>query len=97
MSSDSRLMQVLLSPHISEKASVVAGANNQYVFKVATDATKAEVQAAVEKLFEVSVSGVQVLNVKGKSKRFGRMMGRRSDWKKAYVTLGEGQEIDFVG
>ena len=97
MSSDARLMQVLLSPHISEKASVVAGANNQYVFKVATDATKAEVQAAVEKMFEVTVSGVQVLNVKGKSKRFGRMMGSRSNWKKAYVTLGEGQEIDFLG
>ncbi|MCG2633962.1 MAG: 50S ribosomal protein L23 [Gammaproteobacteria bacterium] len=96
-SSETRLMQVLLSPHISEKASVIAGANNQYVFKVVADATKSEVKAAVEKMFEVNVGGVQMLNVKGKSKRFGRSMGRRSDWKKAYVTLGEGQEIDLLG
>lgn len=92
-----RLYQVLLAPHVSEKASVVADANNQVVFKVATDATKLEIKKAVEKLFEVKVTGVQTVNVKGKVKRFQHQMGKRSDWKKAYVTLAEGDDIDFLG
>lgn len=92
-----RLMKVLLAPHISEKSSIAADLNNQIVFKVATDATKPEIKQAVEFLFEVKVDRVQVSNVKGKTKRFGAKMGRRSDWKKAYITLQEGQEIDFLG
>jgi large subunit ribosomal protein L23 len=94
---EERLYQVLLSPHISEKSSVVADKDNQVVFKVATTATKPEIKAAVEMLFSVQVERVQVSNVKGKTKRFGARMGRRSGWKKAYVTLQEGQEIDFLG
>lgn len=94
---EERLMKVLMAPHISEKSSVAADQNNQIVFKVATDATKPEIKQAVELLFGVKVDRVQVSNVKGKTKRFGSMMGRRSDWKKAYVTLQEGQEIDFLG
>ena len=93
---EERLYQVLLSPHISEKSSVAADKDNQVVFKVATTATKPEIKAAVEKLFNVQVERVQVSNVKGKSKRFGARMGRRSDWKKAYITLQEGQDIDFL-
>lgn len=92
-----RLMKVLLSPHISEKSSIVADQNNQIVLKVATDASKPEIKKAVEMLFDVKVDRVQVTNVKGKTKRFGAKMGRRSDWKKAYITLQEGQEIDFLG
>jgi len=92
-----RLMKVLMAPHISEKSSVAADQSNQIVFKVATDATKPEIKQAVELLFDVKVDRVQVCNVKGKTKRFGAKMGRRSDWKKAYVTLQEGQEIDFLG
>lgn len=91
-----RLMKVLLSPHISEKSSIVADQNNQIVLKVATDASKPEIKQAVELLFDVKVDRVQVSNVKGKTKRFGAKMGRRSDWKKAYITLQEGQEIDFL-
>ncbi len=92
-----RLMKVLLSPHISEKSSIVADQNNQIVLKVATDASKPEIKQAVELLFDVKVDRVQVSNVKGKTKRFGAKIGRRSDWKKAYITLQEGQEIDFLG
>jgi len=94
--SQERLLQVLLAPQISEKATFVADKNEQVVFKVATDATKPEVKAAVEALFKVEVKSVQVLNVKGKSKRFGRSMGRRKDWKKAFVCLQPGQEINFA-
>ena len=90
-----RLMQVLLAPQISEKATWVAEKNEQVIFRVASDATKPEVKAAVELLFKVSVESVQIANVKGKQKRFGRYMGRRKDWKKAYVCLVPGQEIDF--
>ncbi|MBO9491025.1 50S ribosomal protein L23 [Endozoicomonas sp. G2_1] len=97
MISEERLLKVLLAPNISEKATVAAEANNTVVFKVATTATKAEIKAAVEKLFEVKVEGVRTLNVKGKAKRTGARFGRRSDWKKAYVTLAEGSDIDFVG
>lgn len=90
-----RLYKVLLGPVISEKAAVAADVANQVVFKVVPSANKAEVKAAVEKLFNVSVEGVRVLNVKGKTKRTRYGMGRRSDWKKAYVSLAEGSEIDF--
>ena len=90
-----RLTQVILAPVVSEKSTLVADKNEQVVFKVATDATKPEVKAAVELLFNVKVDSVQILNVKGKVKRFGRFIGRRSDWKKAYVSLTPGQEIDF--
>ena len=91
-----RLMQVLLAPQISEKATYVADKNNQVVFRVISDATKAEVKAAVELLFKVSVESVQIANVKGKQKKFGRFMGSRKGWKKAYVRVTSGQEINFV-
>jgi len=94
---EERLLQVLLAPHVSEKATVAADSANQHVFRVATDATKLEVKAAVEKLFNVKVAKVQVVNVKGKSKRFGQRLGKRSDWRKAYVALEAGQDIDFAG
>jgi large subunit ribosomal protein L23 len=91
-----RLMQVLLAPQISEKATYLADKNNQVIFRVAPDATKPEVKAAVELLFKVSVESVQIANVKGKKKRFGRHMGSRKGWKKAYVRVKSGQEINFV-
>lgn len=92
-----RLMTVLVGPHISEKASVVAEKNNQICFKVRTDSTKKEIAKAVEMMFEVKVENVTVSNVKGKQKRFGQTMGRRADWKKAYVKLAAGEDIDFLG
>lgn len=91
------LMNVLLSPHISEKSTNAADKHRQVVFKVAKDANKADIRAAVEALFEVKVEKVQVANSKGKQKRFGATMGRRPSWKKAYVTLAEGHDIDFMG
>lgn len=91
-----RLLQVLLAPQISEKATAVADAANQVIFFVERDATKPEVKAAVELLFKVKVKAVQIANVKGKSKRFGRSMGRRSDVRKAFVSLEAGQELNFV-
>jgi large subunit ribosomal protein L23 len=91
-----RLMQVLLAPQISEKATYIADKNEQVIFRVASDATKPEVKAAVELLFKVQVKAVQVANVKGKEKRFGKMTGRRKGWKKAYVCLKPGQEINFA-
>ena len=91
-----RLMTVLLEPHVSEKATAAAE-GNQVVFRVRTDADKAEIRQAVELMFEVKVDDVQVVRVKGKIKRFGLTPGRRSDWKKAYVRLAPGQEIDFLG
>ncbi|MBK1680527.1 50S ribosomal protein L23 [Rhodocyclus tenuis] len=91
-----RLLQVLLAPQISEKATWVAEKNEQVIFRVATDATKPEVKAAVELLFKVQVESVQIANVKGKQKRFGRFNGRRKGWKKAFVCLKPGQEINFV-
>jgi len=94
--SQERLLQVLLAPQISEKATFIADKNEQVVFKVASDATKPEVKAAVELLFKVQVESVQIANVKGKVKRFGRILGRRKDWKKAFVCLKPGQEINFV-
>ncbi len=95
--SNERLMKVLLAPHVSEKAAVAADANRQFVFKVLPDANKAEIKGAVEKLFEVKVENVQVSNVKGKKKRFGQVQGRRANWKKAYVTLQEGHDIELMG
>ena len=94
--SQERLMQVLLAPQISEKATFVADKNEQVVFKVASCATKPEVKAAVELLFKVEVKSVQIANVKGKVKRFGKTMGRRKGWKKAFVCLKPGQEINFA-
>jgi large subunit ribosomal protein L23 len=99
--SSERLAQVLLAPQISEKATFVADKHNQVIFKVASNATKPEIKAAVELLFstkdqKVEVVGVTVCNVKGKVKRFGRMTGRRKDWKKAFVSIKGGQEINFA-
>jgi large subunit ribosomal protein L23 len=91
-----RLMQVLLAPQISEKATMLAEKSNQVVFVVTPDATKPEIKAAVELLFKVQVSAVQVANAKGKVKRFGRTMGRRSNVRKAFVSLMPGQEINFA-
>ncbi|HQU79196.1 MAG TPA: 50S ribosomal protein L23 [Azonexus sp.] len=91
-----RLLQVLLAPQISEKATYLADKHEQVIFRVATDATKPEIKAAVELLFKVDVESVQVANVKGKVKRFKGATGRRKGWKKAYVSLKPGQEINFV-
>ena len=90
------LYSVLWEPHISEKISVVGERSNQYAFKVASDATKFEIKRAVETIFQVSVENVTTLNVKGKVKRTFRGMSRSKNWKKAYVRVAEGQEIDFV-
>ncbi|MBK6287499.1 MAG: 50S ribosomal protein L23 [Gammaproteobacteria bacterium] len=91
-----RVFSVLLGPHVSEKTAIATEMNNQYTFRVAPDASKLEIRRAVEKLFKVKVANVQVLNVKGKVKmnRFGA--ARRSDWKKAYVRLESGHDIDFT-
>lgn len=94
--SQERLYKVLLGPVISEKAAMAGDASNQVVFKVLRDGTKQEVKAAVEKLFNVKVEEVRTLLVKGKTKRTRHGLGKRSDWKKAYVRLAEGQEIDFA-
>ena len=92
-----RLTQVLVSPHVSEKAAGLADTQNQHVFKVLPNASKQEIKSAVEQLFNVKVAAVRTVNVKGKAKRFGRTMGRRSDWKKAYVRLEAGHDIDLSG
>ena len=93
---DERVFQILKSPHISEKTALLGDAANQHVFRVATDAKKAEIKAAVEQLFEVKVANVRTINVRGKSKRMGMRKGRRKDWKKAYVSLEQGHEIDLA-
>ncbi len=93
---EERLLNILMAPQISEKATFVAEKNEQVIFRVVSDATKPEVKAAVEKLFKVTVESVQIAVVKGKQKRFGKFSGRRSDWKKAYVCLAPGQEINFA-
>lgn len=93
-----RLMKTILAPHVSEKSTGLAEGANQFVLKVAVDSTKLEIKKAVEAMFEVKVEQVRVVNMKGKTK--GRMtarMGRRPDWKKAYVKLAEGQDIDLMG
>lgn len=92
-----RVMKVLLAPHITEKGALAGETSNQYVFRVATDATKPEIKQAVEQLFDVSVDTVRVVNTKGKTKRSNSGMGKRKDWKKAYVRVQEGQSIEFAG
>ena len=91
-----RLMTVVLAPVVSEKSTFVADKNRQYVFRVADGATKPEIKAAVELMFKIRVDSVTVLNVHGKTRRFGRSTGRRRNWKKAYVRLAAGQEINFA-
>ena len=92
-----RLMQVLLGPHVSEKATSVAESGNQVVFKVRSDATKTDVRRAVELLFEVKVERVTVARMPAKTKRFGQRQGKRGGWKKAYVRLAPGSDINFMG
>lgn len=91
-----RLLKVILAPVVSEKSTFVADKHEQVIFRVAQDATKPEIRAAVELMFKVQVDSVQVSRVKGKDKRFGRTTGRRRSWKKAYVCLKPGQEINFA-
>lgn len=97
MISEERLLKVIQAPHISEKSTMSAENDKTIVLKVAKTATKAEIKAAVEKLFEVQVTGVRTLIMKGKKKRHGMRQGVRSDWKKAYVSLAQDAEIDFSG
>jgi large subunit ribosomal protein L23 len=91
-----RLATILLAPIVSEKGTYIADKHEQVIFRVAQDATKPEVKAAVETMFKVEVESVQIANVGGKTKRFGRFTGRRRNWKKAYVCLKPGQEINFA-
>jgi len=91
-----RMHQILVSPHVSEKASLLADEQNQHVFRVISTATKAEVKQAVEGMFKVKVDKVRILNTKGKTKRFGGRLGKRSDVRKAYVTLMADNDIDFA-
>ena len=91
-----RIMNVLLAPQVSEKSTRVAEKLNQVIFRVAKDSTKYEIKTAVEKLFNVKVDRVTTLNVKGKKRNFRQRLGQRQDWKKAYVSLAEGQDIDFM-
>lgn len=92
---EERLLQIILAPIVSEKSTRISEKHEQVVLKVAATATKPEIKAAVESLFKVQVASVQVLNVKGKAKRFGQRVGRRSSWKKAFVCLQPGQELQF--
>lgn len=92
-----RIYQILLAPHVSEKAALLADEKNQHVFKVLSTATKMEVKQAVEAMFNVKVSKVRITNIRGKSKRFSGRMGKCSDLRKAYVTLMPGSDIDFAG
>ncbi len=92
---DLNLMRVLKAPVVSEKSTNAADKENRFVFKVQKNATKSQIKGAVELMFDVKVDSVQVLNVKGKEKRFGRSMGKRPDWKKAYVKLKPGFDIEF--
>ena len=94
--SQERLLKVILGPVVSEKATEIADARSQFTFKVATDATKAEIKSAVEMLFKKDVDSVQVVNVKGKKKRTGQRLGQRKNWKKAYVCLKPGHDIDLT-
>jgi large subunit ribosomal protein L23 len=96
-SNKERLMTVLLGPHVSEKSTDAADKHNQIVFKVRRDSTKSEIRKAVQLLFDVTVTDVRVINCRGKIKRFGQDWGQRAAWKKAYVKLAEGQNIDFMG
>ena len=92
-----RAANILLSPHVTEKATLVGESSNQFVFKVIQDANKSEIKHAVETMFNVEVASVQTVNVTGKTKRFGWRMGKRKNWKKAYVKLKPGHDIDFIG
>jgi large subunit ribosomal protein L23 len=92
-----RAANVLLSPHVTEKATLVGESANQFVFRVIQDAEKGEIKQAVETMFNVEVDSVRTVNVKGKTKRFGWRMGKRKNWKKAYVRLKPGHDIDFIG
>ena len=94
--SNIKILSVIRAPRVSEKTARIQEQSNQYVFEVATTATKADVKSAVESLFNVKVESVNVLNVKGKTKTFKFRQGRRGDWRKAYVTLAEGQSIDVM-
>lgn len=94
--SDSALYNIILAPHVSEKGTQLADSAQQVVFKVAIDATKPQIRRAVEKVFSVEVESVQVVRQKGKKKNFGRIPGKRKDWKKAYIRLKQGQDIDFL-
>ncbi len=96
MSSNEKIFSVLRAPRISEKTARLQELSNQYVFEISSEATKADVKAAVEQLFDVKVESVNVLNVKGKNKSFRSRSGRRGDWRKAYVRLAEGQSIDVT-
>lgn len=94
-----RLLKIILAPHVSEKATYLGEKNNQAVFRVTSDATKKEIKAAIELLWKeqkIEVKNVRTINVKGKQKRFGRFMGRKSSWKKAIVSIKEGQELSFT-
>lgn len=91
-----RVYSIILGPHVSEKSTMLAEKNKQIVFKVRNDATKPEIKVAVEQIFEVKVDSVNVLNVKGKAKNFGKTAGRKKGYKKAYVILEPGQDIDFI-
>ena len=93
---DAKLYEVIRAPRVSEKTARLQEVSNQYVFEVATDATKADIKVAIEKLFDVKVEAVNVVNVKGKGKAFKNRMGRRGDWRKAYVKLADGQSIDVM-
>jgi large subunit ribosomal protein L23 len=97
VASQERLLQVILGPHVSEKATAVTQGARQVVFRVRRDATKPEIRKAVELLFEVKVDSVAVVRGQGKTKRFGTRKGQQSSWKKAYVRLAPGQNLDFVG
>lgn len=90
-------MRILLAPHVSEKSTLATDRNNQHVFRVLPDATKDEIKGAVELLFDVKVDAVRTANIGGKRKRFGARRGRRGDWKKAYVRLQSGHDIEFAG
>jgi large subunit ribosomal protein L23 len=94
--SEERLYQILVAPIVSEKSTIAAEQSSQYVFSVLPDATRVEVRAAIEKVFDVEVESVKILNVKGKIKRFSGSVGRRNNWKKAYIRLKSGSDIDFA-
>ncbi|MES2858975.1 MAG: 50S ribosomal protein L23 [Pseudomonadota bacterium] len=96
MNNTAKLYEVIRAPRVSEKTARLQEVSNQYAFEVAKDATKADIKVAIEKIFGVNVKAVNVVNVKGKSKSFKFRQGRRGDWRKAYVTLADGQSIDVM-
>ena len=93
--SQERLINVLVAPHVTEKSALAMQNSNQYAFRVRRDATKPDIKAAVELMFQVKVEAVNVVNESGKTRRFGKTLGRTQDWKKAYVRLAPGQSIDY--